>query len=508
MFRILVADDEKVTRRGIVTMLERGLKEEIEFIEAANGEEALQIVKQQMIHLVITDICMPRCSGLEFVEQLRRNDDDMTVIIVSGYENFEYAKQAVRLGVKDYIMKPLKREELLGLVENCIADIRKKQMEMQQFWQQTQEQNRLRKELEQEVFLHILHGMNVQVGISRLEFLKRNFTEPFLIAAVLAYEWTPENDAQVEASVKRIVEEALDARLAGKACSMCEEHGKIVVAAGFSEMKEQAYIEKTLVEIVHLIEKNGRIKAAAGVGGLVFSMEELHKSYEQACVAADCKIFNIGEKVISFAQIPSCVDTEVCSVDSLSGEKKVLEAFQKMFGAGKSIETIQMLRKAYEKIRQECNQRQKSADSYVGKAFSELWSDFELRREVKEMMQYAADTDSEDAAKKSQMIKDITAFVRAHVTEDIDLNYIAEMFGKTPGYIGTLFRRENGLGFNEFVTSERIELAKKLLKDSSVSVQKVGEKCGYYNPKYFSIVFKKAEGISPKAYQMMQKRED
>ena len=94
------------------------------------------------------------------------------------------------------------------------------------------------------------------------------------------------------------------------------------------------------------------------------------------------------------------------------------------------------------------------------------------------------------------------------MTEDIDLNYIAEMFGKTPGYIGTLFRRENGLGFNEFVTSERIELAKKLLKDSSVSVQKVGEKCGYYNPKYFSIVFKKAEGISPKAYQMMQKRED
>ena len=147
MFRILVADDEKVTRRGIVTMLERSLKEEIEFIEASNGEEALQIVKQQMIHLVITDICMPLCSGLEFVGQLRKNDDDMTVIIVSGYENFEYAKQAVKLGVKDYIMKPLKREELLGLVESCIADIRKKQVEMQQFWKKSQEQDMLRKEL-------------------------------------------------------------------------------------------------------------------------------------------------------------------------------------------------------------------------------------------------------------------------------------------------------------------------------------------------------------------------
>lgn len=89
-----------------------------------------------------------------------------------------------------------------------------------------------------------------------------------------------------------------------------------------------------------------------------------------------------------------------------------------------------------------------------------------------------------------------------------DLNYIAEIFGKIPGYIGTLFRKENMQGFNEFVTGERIKIAKKLLKDHSLSVQKVGEMCGYYNPKYFSIVFKKAEGLSPKAYQMMQKREE
>ena len=142
---------------------------------------------------------------------------------------------------------------------------------------------------------------------------------------------------------------------------------------------------------------------------------------------------------------------------------------------GKTLHTILELRETYAGIRKYCMERQKNNEIYVGKQFSELWSDFELRREIKEMMQYMADSEEEDAVRKSQIIKDITAFVRQHVTEDIDLNFIAETFGKTPGYIGTLFRRENNQGFNEFVTGERMEIAKKLLKDHSLSVQKVGE---------------------------------
>lgn len=513
MFRILVADDEKVTRRGIVTMLERGMKEEIEFIEASNGEEALQIVKQQMIHLVITDICMPLCSGLEFVRQLRKNDDDMTVIIVSGYENFEYAKQAVKLGVKDYIMKPLKREELLGLVESCIADIRKKQVEMQQFWKKSQEQDMLRKELEREVLLYILHGINIHVGIQRLELLNIRFEDPFLLAAVISYEGNQETDEQMELSVKTIVDECLEARFNGKFYNMTDDHGKIAVIFHFSEMSQNKYIEKTLLEIVHLIEKKGRMKALAGVGEMVFKLEELHRSYNQANIASDCKIFNTGEKLITYAALPKSVSGTGIAVNGIAnyvtqGEQKILEKFQDLLKQGKSVDTILELRRNYDGIRKYCNERQKNNEIYAGKRFSELWSDFELRREIKEMVQCMADAEGEDAVRKRQIIRDITAFVRQHVTEDIDLNFIAETFGKTPGYIGTLFRRENNQGFNEFVTGERMEIAKKLLKDHSISVQKVGEMCGYYNPKYFSIVFKKAEGISPKAYQMMQKRED
>ena len=430
MFRILVADDEKVTRRGIVTMLERGLKEEITFIEASNGAEALQIVQQQMIHLVITDICMPLCSGLEFVGQLRENDDDMTVIIISGYENFEYAKQVVKLGVKDYLMKPLKREELLGLVENCIADIRKKQMKMQQFWQRNQEQDMLRKELEKEVLLHILQGMNIQVGIHRLDFLNLRLDEPFLVAAVIFYEWNLETDAHTDESVKNIIMECLESRFAGKYYCMADEYGKVAVIFRFTEMNQKKYVEKTLLEIVQLIEKIGRIKAIAGVGEIVFHPEELHQSYEQANFAADCKIFSTGEKVIPYSTVPKNTENQQQLLNSVSGqmpkgEQRVLGIFQEILKAGKSIETVKKLRENYDSVCRYCNERQKNHELYAGKTFSELWSEFEMRREIREMMQYVAEADDEDVVKKSQIIRDVTEFVKAHVTEDIDLNYVA-----------------------------------------------------------------------------------
>lgn len=514
MFRILVADDEKVTRKGIVAMLERYLKEEIEFIEASNGVEALQIVEQQMIHLIITDICMPLCSGLEFVERLRENDDDMTVIIISGYENFEYAKQAVKLGVKDYIMKPLKREELLGLVENCIADTRKKQMEMQRFWQKSQEQDVLRKELERAIFLDILHGMNVQTGIQRLGILDIRFESPFLLVAVISYERLEEMTDEIESSVKNIVDECLEAKFKEKFYNVEDEYGTIVIVFQFSEMNQEKYIADVLRQIVRLIEKIGRVKAYAGIGGIIFHPEELQASYIQAGIASDCKIFNTGEKVTVYSELSENAEGLSILADTreteYSGVKEtdILERFHRLLGNGRSVDVILRLREEYQHIQEYCDGMQEMQSLYDGKPFSELWSEFELRRKIKEMLQYTVGMDEEDEMKRTQIIKDITVFVRQHVTEDIDLNYIAERFGKTPGYIGTLFRKENGQGFNKFVAGERMKIAKKLLRDPSLSVQKIGEMCGYYNPKYFSIVFKKAEGISPKTYQRMQKKEE
>ena len=124
MFKILIADDERFIRKGIIAILKRGLEEEIQFVEAGNGIEAIDLAQKEHFHLVISDISMPGSSGLEFIKALKDSGQTATVIILSGYENFEYAREAVRLGVREYVMKPVKKPEFLELVRTCLEETR------------------------------------------------------------------------------------------------------------------------------------------------------------------------------------------------------------------------------------------------------------------------------------------------------------------------------------------------------------------------------------------------
>lgn len=510
MFRILVADDERVTRKGIITMLERGLKEEVEYIEAANGIEALEIVEKQMIHLIITDICMPLCSGLEFVEKLRRQDENMMVIIISGYENFEYARQAVKLDVKDYIMKPLRQEELLGLVEKCIADIQKERMELQEKSRESRRREQLLKKVQKESILNIINGVQIRSNIEKLNSMDIRIRDELFFAVFLEYECEQEQHDIIDFAVKNIAEECLDKRFAEKYCDATRKRGQLAILFWISETGERDDIEKQVSELIRLIEKYVRIRILAGIGNTVYTMDEIPVSCEQAEIAADCKIFGENRKLIRYLEIPEregktvpeCRDIEIAAK-----EEEYLKYISRIYGEGISIETLEKLKEGYSRICKYVKECTDSQEIPEGKEFSEFWSEFELRSEIRNIYQYMKDL-PKDGAKNKQLVEDISVFVTKHVTEDIDLGYIADRFGKTPGYIGTIFRKERKQGFNDFITEERMKIAKKLLRDHTLTVQQVGEMCGYHNSKYFSIVFKKSEGISPKAYQMAQRKEE
>lgn len=516
MLRILVADDEKVTRKGVITLLERGLKEEIEYIEAANGVEAMEVINNQMIHLIITDICMPLLSGLDFVAQLRESDSEMGVIIISAYENFEYAKQAVQLGVKDYITKPLHKDEFLGVVENCIADIRKKQLEIQQANVEEYKQSLIIKEVKYEVLCQVMSGVDVQNGIRRLKHLGVELQGNFFFITKFTYEWNQKYNDILDFAIKNILDECLDKKFVGQYLSFIYAHKQIVILFQIDEIGQKTLIEKKMAEIVRLVERLGRVKAVAGIGSLVYQIENVEESFEKSCIATDCKIFNTNEKVIRYEAIPkedprSTVfqNREIHSYEIQNG-REIEKRIEKLLKNNMSIETIIELREEYERFLGLCFAEVSKEEYGEVLDFSEYWSVFKLRHELKSLRQFWLNSleEQEDKLGKTQLVKDVLEFSLQHVTEDIDLNYIAETFQRTPGYIGTIFKRERNQGFNEFITGERIKMAKHFLKDPSLSVREVGKRCGYHNSKYFSIVFKKAEGVSPKTYQMMLKKGD
>lgn len=505
MFRILVADDEKVTRKGIVTILKRGIKEEIEVLEAANGNEALDLVSNQMVHLIVTDICMPLCTGLEFVSKLRDNDEEMKVIIVSGYENFDYAKQALKLGVEDYITKPIQKEEFLGLVEKCLVSVKNKQQQAKYTYMEKRASEKVLVEVKNDALRNILLGEKMESSLNRLDTLRLSLESNFYGIGVVEYERSEELEELEDFIVKNIVDEELEKRNLAAFISITMDHGKLALIFLLHSIKEKAELESQLRRCAELVEKYARIKTVVGLGSVVYSVQELSKAFRESQLAGDFKIYNRGEKIIDFenlknGKIPDKQPLDFRKIEK-ENEKFIQDYFHNLLQEKASIQSLQYIRGEYFNL---CKSISKKT-GYACKDFSELWSEFNLRKEIKDMIQYTSNIEVvTKESENSQIVEDIIDFTLQHVTEDIDLNFIADQFGRTPGYIGTLFRKSKEQGFNEFVTEERVQLAKNMLKDHRLSVQEVGERCGYHNPKYFSVVFKKVTGISPKTFQKQQ----
>ena len=507
MLRILIADDERTIRRGLTAMLQRDIKEDIELLEAGNGVDALKLVRQRSVDLIITDICMPMCNGLEFVEQLRQNQRNMTVIIISGYANFEYAAQAVRLGVKDYIMKPVDKKEFLELVERCIADIHKKQQDAEQEALRQIRLDQVTDEIQREALRRLLEGSDDEFNRHALSEAGLDFSSSGYCCAALEHDCVSGLDRNMDLAVRQHARVYISAQHTLSLTTVIRP-GCIGILLWGAVGTDGSALHPLLRNLVLRVERLCRVHAVCGVSGAVYSAAQIPAAFARSCQAADRKLGGGREQVLVYQ--PNAAEHKLEPLYSPSlleywepnCAKQILRSFQSGMEVPLTQTGVDRLRSSYELLKESVQSHSGGAsweECPQFKLFSDLWSYYELYSEIEAMLQQL-DTAFEEQP-GGQIAKEIIHYTIDHLTEDIDLNYLASRFGKTPGYIGKLFRKGSQMGFNEFVMYERIKLAKKLLRTPGLSIQQVGEMCGYYNPKYFSTSFKKVTGMSPKSYR-------
>lgn len=123
MYRLLVVDDEPFVRRGIVTLIPFAQLGIEEVLEASNGIEALNHVREKNIHLILCDINMPKLNGLEFARVVKEEKPWIKIAMITGYDYFDYAKQALKIGVEDYILKPVSKQDVTEAIVNLIKKL-------------------------------------------------------------------------------------------------------------------------------------------------------------------------------------------------------------------------------------------------------------------------------------------------------------------------------------------------------------------------------------------------
>ncbi len=521
MFKILVADDEDVIRKGIIVILKRELPHiDICCYEAENGIEALKLCKEHLPQLVITDIRMPFCDGLNLIKNIKETGYSPTFIILSGYADFEYAKSAIKLGVKEYVLKPIKKQEFVSMVEGYVKSLANEKQRIDEKFVRESENRKVVENVKQKLLKNLLDSTDADEAkkcLSELNNLGVCFSEKLLLCAMIQYQVNAENKDYIDFAVKNIADEVLIQEMGEDFMITVQyEAGRIV--AVFEGLKREAILlsaKQELNKICSLIRKYLVVDVFAGIGDVAYGSVLLHKTFNFANEATKYKLYRNSNNVQLFSEIPMSVRYEQSDwsnvIQSLENIKnaEIINTFEKLIMLPPSLQSLSVIEQSYTQLvktidRQLLKYNSTRTESIIKPLpFFELWSFLQLKQEINRYLNQVHEAANEagiDVPNK-KLIIDVLQYVRENAASDINLNIVAEKFDRTAAYMSALFKKGTGMGFNEYITSIRMAMAKQMLADTSIPIGEVSSLCGYVNPKYFSVVFKNTFGVSPVSYR-------
>ncbi len=526
MWKLIIADDEAVIRKGL-KILTDWEQMDIEIIgEASDGKQLYSLIEEKKPDLVLTDIRMPDMSGLDVIQKCAEMDNPPRFIFISGYEEFSYAKDAVRFGAVDYLLKPVAEEDLQNAMKKAIGQLLDKQKvsifkedksELQQVFQKMNDGYEYAEEELYQRFakadLPVEDSFYVGVCFSMIEDSKLKESVSYEQRGLLRFS-----------VYNRIVEEFKQRRLGfliKKEEYLCDTMAVIPKA------HENDYIEELLMPIWEKIQRDLNVKLCMGIGSPVEKISLWKSAHKSAKFA--CELYYFEEKpVINLAEI-----NREYTVSFEDFNQLIEETFRQIAArSDQAIDTIDQALAAVEEIhygnRYAAINRvliftgslleKLFAVHLVGGDFSSYQNELQEQiryiptyRQVKEwMLDYyrkLLDKIYEDNSHKAsgEMVK-VQQYIKEHYRDDLSLKELAEVACVSPTYFSALFKKETGENYKSYVTGIRMEEAIKLVMNTDLKTYEIAEEVGYHNVRRFVDAFKSIYKISPMDYKKINRK--
>lgn len=515
MLHILIADDEQKIRQGLRNIIDWAALDYEIVGEAADGEEAVSFLAERKPDVVLLDISMPRLNGLQVIERARQQGYEGKVIILSGYSDFKYAQEAIRLGVEYYLTKPIDEQELERLLcklSQEIAEEKKRRMAASNYYQRARES--ILRDLCRNP-AHIAFLDMVDMGVAVVEY------------QVVLYEKYVSQQERTGFSFQRFL------RMGNPENHNFEEfsmgHVQAVLLKGkdtlgrFAQLIEQ-YREQT----VNLMP-TGLDSVFLTYGRRVRSLAEIHLSYEDAELLHARRFFSEQKQhVVGFEELP-CEDLFPDPLDAA-----LLERYASLFLRYIQSFNRNMLAEELHQLGWDLSNlhyQQKEVlyfltDLYlqVKSQVMHLYSDVTIpfpsnswvmdyiqsRRYLYEIIQFFSEQFELIMScignySKDSVLDDILHYIAHNYMTPLKLENIAPLFGYNCSYLGKLFKQKTDKSFNTYLDELRISHSKELLRQGELKIYEVAEKVGYSNVDYFSTKFKRYEGVTPAEYRRQQR---
>ena len=535
MLKVFLVEDEVVMRNGIKNNIPWE-QEGFEFAgEASDGELAYPLIKKEKPDILITDIRMPFMDGLELSRLVKKELPQIKIIILSGYNEFDYAKTAINIGVTDYLLKPISSAKLLEAVKK-VADMIEKEQDNARLIK------RYEKEMEENILQekHKLWGALASNRLSTIELLEKGqrLGIDFTASAyqVFLFKLMQEGDATgCSEELNRASEKVNE--LAGSWEYVLSfdrsPEGWAFLIKGESEEEVQSTYLETRKELLELVESYPKVEYFGGIGNVVHRIGDIQISYKEAARAFSSRFFMDANQIADSAEMVKVQMEQDGKIDvsKMLSKKREHELVERFLKNGTTEEVDSFLDELFQNIgEQNCKSllyRQYvvmdlffCASDFLGNLEMDIENLPEECRDINQIVEMAEDAenlryqignlftetmqlrDSHSKKKYSKLLEDAKAFIDENYKHDeMSLNTVAAQVNISPSYFSTIFSSEMGQTFVEYLTHVRLEKAKELLMCSNMRTAEIGYEVGYKDSHYFSYIFKKVVGCSPKEYR-------
>ncbi len=526
MYRILIADDEGIMLESLKNIISQNFGGQCEVVTAKSGRIVIEQAEICHPDIVFMDIQMPGINGIQAIKEIRKFNTSALFYVISAYDKFDYAKEALNLGVEKYLTKPITKSTVIAVVEEAMKKVdqnrkvRSDQLQIQEkleiivpvvesgFVNNVMFQN----DASDMDYYRLLLDIREDYGYVMAIQFGTSIENGRLISPVgmniKAQEFYPELSAIIKSYFHCITGPMMSNRVVA-----------VVPHAGDAiPYDERIRIIETAREMANRLEERLEAKFRVGIGR-IRRLEELSGSYQEAVRALSDQISRVvhaedlrleGNYEESFP-----VDTEnklfrMLLKGDLNGMVSAANQFfdwmVKCYPEDKNNIRLKVLefvtwgeREAFHvgAMNYGFNSRRGYLDTVMAlEDYEEIRAWF-----LEKMMQTCCSIRDKNEDRSESLVEKARSYMQENYSRDISLDDVSKEVNVSPYYFSKIFKEESGENFTEYLAKIRINKAKELLEDAELSIKEIGVMSGYTDPNYFSRIFKKHTGITPREYR-------
>ncbi|MCI8465108.1 MAG: response regulator [Lachnospiraceae bacterium] len=532
LYKIMIVDDEEEVRKAIVKKMDwESLGFEV-VADAENGIEALEKAETLDLDLILTDIKMPFMDGLELGRKLQKRHSHIKLILFSGFDEFEYAKEAIRLNVMEYVLKPVNAEELARVLTRVREELDRTIAENRDIERLKKNYEEMLPVIRERFLTDFVRGLFEEENLEgRMEELKIPGREKAIHRMAVARighrsdgKLTAKEQEMLRISVGKFLEEQLVSADFIPVIWIYKTY--LTVMISMDEEKETVRLLDILESSCRKCQKIFGVSLTVGLGGRGTGYRSVPESYREALSALEYRAILGNGRVICYQDVDYSVSVPLC----FGSEEAALLTKAVTFGGGEE----NPVRAAVESVLERVEETDSTAGSYqlymigilntvarivekyglsmeqmVGQGgnYLELITAFQSKEELSgwlfdTCMNLSRGIEEKRAATTRNLVDEARDYIEKHYADpELSVDKLCRQIHISPSYFSTIFKQETGSSYVNYLTEVRLQRAAALLQTTEDKTYLIASKVGYPEANYFSYVFKKRFGVSPTRYR-------